>query len=1124
MKNKNTIKLVASFFGLSLLLGLIAVPFRKDTTKVEAATYNQTVNEYYSNINWDLTGANLKTALFNKIKISSAGWSYDGLWEAYKTTDVRPDGTHFWDIYSDTTDYTLNDKRINASYKKEGDSINREHVIPQSSFNEAAPMKSDIHHVLPSDGYVNNRRSAYPHGIVTGSVKYTSNDGCKLGNGTGNTTVFEPMDNYKGDIARIYFYFVTCYQDKMSSNSFSAFDKSTYPSIQTAYLNVYLQWAKEDPVSEKEIIRNNGAYAGQGNRNPFIDCPYAVGAIWDSAHASDYGNKGEYTSGEGLTISKTSVNMISGGTTSISATSTGSGNITWTSSNSSVVSVSPSSTSSGSSVTLTAGNAGSATITATTTISGKQHSKSCTVTVAATKQVTSIAVSNQKTSYVVDEAFVKPTVMATYNDGTEAEVSASATFTGYDLSVAGEYTVNVSYTYGGITRTASYGIKVKSSGGGGEPGEEVTLDIDFTENKTSDTDKNGNVWEADGDTTPGAGYLRLNSSDTYISNTPALSVDTDEDMTISANLRTYGGVSNQSLRITAYNEDDVAISNTLVLSPESSSLAQYSGTLTFTSSTDHLVTIKAYSGNDKSLGISGMSVTYTSWEESPSTLDEIDIDTYPTKMSYLIGETFDPTGLVITRTYSDGKSNTYAYASHTSEFTFDPSLVTPLQAGDETIEVIYGGQSCFFEIELTAPKVLSSIGVSGQTSNFVEGDAFSFGGTVTAYYEDGSSENVTSSSTFSGYDMTAVGNQMVTVSYSGKSTTYSINVAAGTLSSITVSGQTTTYQKGAGFVFDGVCTATFANGYEKAVTPTSVSSPDMSTGGVKTVTVTFTYNGKTVNTTYDITVNTYRVVMEATELEGQITWPSSSTPNIDGDVTGLNATTSGRTQYENSSMRLGTGSGGGTLNISASVSIRAVKVNAKYYNSYSSAVLKVDGQSISPLTSSYNDYTITLDSAKTSFAILTENSSSRVNIKSVTVYADGPEVDIGQTADCVGLETFITNYMHMDYVENLGYCKDTEHHYYSSAKAAFNELNDHQRSLFTGNSAYTSEWNRLSTWATFNGDSLNENTNQLEMNPGLSSNIYENNNTSLIVIISLSVVSMASIGVLIYLKKKKHQS
>lgn len=245
---------------------------------------------YYSGISDSLRGAQLKTALHNLINITTAGWSYAGLWDAYKTTDVRLDGEHYWDIYSDSTMYTLNDKRINASYKKEGDSINREHIIPQGSFNEAAPMKSDIHHVLPSDGYVNNRRGSYPHGNVTGNTTYTSNDGCKLGTGTGNTTVFEPMPQYKGDIARIYFYFVTCYQNKLSSNSFSAFDKTTYPSIKTVFLDLYLQWAIDDPVSQKEIDRNNAAYEGQKNRNPFIDHPQYACRIWGSSNNACGGN------------------------------------------------------------------------------------------------------------------------------------------------------------------------------------------------------------------------------------------------------------------------------------------------------------------------------------------------------------------------------------------------------------------------------------------------------------------------------------------------------------------------------------------------------------------------------------------------------------------------------------------------------------------------------------------------------------------------------------------------------------------------------------------------------------------------------------------------------------------
>ena len=75
----------------------------------------------------------------------------------------------------------------------------------------------------------------------------------------------------------------------------------------------------------------------------------------------------------------------------------------------------------------------------------------------------------------------------------------------------------------------------------------------------------------------------------------------------------------------------------------------------------------------------------------------------------------------------------------------------------------------------------------------------------------------------------------------------------------------------------------------------------------------------------------------------------------------------------------------------------------------------------------------------------------RAYVKSITLYSKSIQ-DIGQTDDCVGLETFINNYMHMDYTDNLGYCSDSTHHYYSSAKDAFNLLNDHQRKLFTTNS------------------------------------------------------------------------
>lgn len=433
------------------------------------------------------------------------------------------------------------------------------------------------------------------------------------------------------------------------------------------------------------------------------------------------------------------------------------------------------------------------------------------------------------------------------------------------------------------------------------------------------------------------------------------------------------------------------------------------------------------------------------------------------------------------------------------------------------------GQNPVYLWKETITKTVTSISISGNATSYVEGDTFSFGGTVTAHYSDSTTADVTNEATFTGYDMTNVSNQTVTVSYGGKSQTYGINVTAGTLSAISVSGQTTIYQKNSPFSFDGICTVTFANGYQKNVTPTSISSPDMSTGGVKEVIVSYTYNNKTLSTSYNITVNSYRTVMEASTVEGSITWPTSATPSITGDITGLSASTSGKTVYESSSMRLGTNNGGGTLNISASINITSLKITAKYYSSsYSSSVLKVDGQSITSLTSGYKDYTVTLASAKSSFKILTETSSSRVNIQSITIYSQGPEVDIGQSTDCVGLETFISTYMHMDYTENLGYCKDNEHHYYSTAKNAFNNLNDHQRNLFTSNSAYLVEWTRLSTWASKNGDSLNQNK-KLEVgiiNPVLSI-ISDNSFDLIITLITISIASISICGYFILHKKRK---
>ena len=46
------------------------------------------------------------------------------------------------------------------------------------------------------------------------------------------------------------------------------------------HITMLLRWHQQDPVSQKEIDRNNAAFEHQGNRNPFIDHPEFATMIW----------------------------------------------------------------------------------------------------------------------------------------------------------------------------------------------------------------------------------------------------------------------------------------------------------------------------------------------------------------------------------------------------------------------------------------------------------------------------------------------------------------------------------------------------------------------------------------------------------------------------------------------------------------------------------------------------------------------------------------------------------------------------------------------------------------------------------------------------------------------------
>ena len=242
---------------------------------------------YYSTADGK-SGAELKTALYLIIKDHDA-LSYSGLWSAFETTDRKPNGK-VWDMYSDNPggtppyEFTFGSDQC-GSYTGENSCYNREHSFPKSWFNDATPMYSDLFHLYPTDGYVNGKRSNYPFGEV-GSATWTSMNGSKLGSSSYpgySGTVFEPIDEYKGDFARSYFYMVTRYENVVMNWNSAMLDGSKYPAFTTWSKNMLLEWHRQDPVSQKEIDRNNAIYNNfQHNRNPFIDHPEYAECIWSS--------------------------------------------------------------------------------------------------------------------------------------------------------------------------------------------------------------------------------------------------------------------------------------------------------------------------------------------------------------------------------------------------------------------------------------------------------------------------------------------------------------------------------------------------------------------------------------------------------------------------------------------------------------------------------------------------------------------------------------------------------------------------------------------------------------------------------------------------------------------------
>jgi len=245
---------------------------------------------YYSNLEGKTT-ADLKTAAFMDIKTHVA-LKYADLWNYFPQTDFLPAApTEIWDMYSN-----------NIVFFTDHSSIDKEHCVPNSWWggptvdNEYA--YGDLMNLYPSNNSINRSKGNNPLSEVGATTPAGNNGVSKSGtsitvgySGSG----FEPADIYKGDFARTYFYMATCYQDYTSwlTDATGQYEITggVYPSFQPWAIPLLLKWSRMDPVSDKEIARNEVVYKLQKNRNPFIDYPQLVEYIWGNKKDSVFSFK-----------------------------------------------------------------------------------------------------------------------------------------------------------------------------------------------------------------------------------------------------------------------------------------------------------------------------------------------------------------------------------------------------------------------------------------------------------------------------------------------------------------------------------------------------------------------------------------------------------------------------------------------------------------------------------------------------------------------------------------------------------------------------------------------------------------------------------------------------------------
>lgn len=717
--------------------------YQSDEYKYYSGNYYNATNVGDSAVS---TGGTTLLSKLNKLIQPSSAYGYSNIWtfneqydcypsnyngtdsltgNAYPTTDNTSKRGKMWDMYSDKT-WSGSSQRA-GSYSVVGDVYNREHSMPKSWFggSENNQPGTDPNHLFNTDGKVNGLRSNFAFGEVSSANKTWTNgiQGAKatpfglLGysktSGMTSVTVYEPDDAYKGDFARAQMYMATAYYDwnlTQDTNGGYCFTYSNNVStMKTYYINLLTKWSNQDPVSQKEIDRNNAVYSKQGNRNPFIDHPGWANKIWGGTEYT-WGKSSSTPTVNSVTVTPETLSLNLSGTTTgqLTATVSVSGGaaqtVNWSSSNTNVATVS-------SSGLVTAKAVGTTTITAKSTVDTTK-SDTCTVTVSNTvtpsisvsASASSIAVNGTSKLTATTTNVTSPTITWSVTSGS-SYVTLSST-SGSSITVtgkaAGSATIKASITVSGTTYSDSKSITVTSSGGGGD--EEVF------EKATSISEGEYLIVYETGGVAFNGGLSSLDA----VSNTISVTISNNEIEATSATKAATFTFAPSSTSYTIKSKSGYYIgatgdSNGLNVSTST----KYTNTITFTDDDANIVGsggayLRYNSSSDQARFRYYKSSSYTNQKAiqlykltgssggstSEKVLDSISA-TYTGEAIY-VGDTLDQTAFTVTASYTD--STTYPDEIVTTGWTvsgFDSD-----EAGTNTVTITYEGKTCTVDLTI----------------------------------------------------------------------------------------------------------------------------------------------------------------------------------------------------------------------------------------------------------------------------------------------------------------------------------------------------------------------------------------------------------------------------------------